>query len=139
MSSEYRKLRYYLDKWFDYIVIFSILIVLWIGAIAIWISTLKFFGITLDIQIQNELAITTALSTIITLKTYQTLKLFVSTTKASIENIMELWLIGLAVKIFFVDSYLTRMTGGVFVIIFLCYLAYKIAKVYFLEKNSDIL
>lgn len=108
----YHRLWKVLDIVFDWIVIFSIAIVALIGIISVIYAGLDIIGFSYKLPIDINYALKTALNTIIVLKTYETLKLFVSTNHASVENILELGLIGLSVKIFFdTTNYLNREAG----------------------------
>lgn len=122
----YHRLWKILDIIFDWIVIFSIAIVAIIGVISILFTGLDMVWLELTLPIEVNYALKTALNTIIILKTYETLKLFVSTNHASVENILELGLIWLSVKIFFdTTNYLNRAAWWIFVMLFACYIALR--------------
>ncbi len=132
----YNRLWRVLDVVFDWIVIFSIAIVAIIGVISILFTGLDMVGLNLELPIEVNYALKTALNTIIILKTYETLKLFVSTNHASVENILELGLIWLSVKIFFdTANYLNRAAGWIFVMLFVCYIGLKSFRHYENKKN----
>ena len=121
----YHRLWKVLDIIFDRIVIFSIGIVAIVWVISIIFAWLDMIWFNYQLPIEVNYALKTALNTIIILKTYETLKLFISTSHASIENILELGLIWLSVKIFFDITYLTRLSGCIFVMLFGCYIILK--------------
>lgn len=121
LNHRYTRLRHFCDIIFDRIVIVSIGVTAIIGIFQIRASVLELFWIHRELPIEVNSALKTALNTIIILKTYETLKLFVSTNHASVQNILELWLIWLSVKIFFDTNYLNREAGWIFVMLFACY------------------
>lgn len=130
----YHRLRKILDIIFDWIVIFSIWIVAIVWVVSIIFAWLDIIWLNYQLPVEVNYALKTALNTIIILKTYETLKLFISTNHASVENILELWLIWLSVKIFFDNKYLTLVSGWIFVMLFACYMVSKYFKR--LEKLS---
>ncbi len=135
----YNRLWKVLDIVFDWIVIFSIAIVAIIWVISILFAGLDMIWLNLELPIEVNYALKTALNTIIVLKTYETLKLFVSTNHASVENILELGLIWLSVKIFFdTTNYLNRAAGWIFVMLFACYIALRYFNRTQTEKSTKL-
>lgn len=121
LNHRYTRLRHFCDIIFDRIVIVSIGVTAVIWILQIGSSVLELFWRHRELPIEVNSALKTALNTIIILKTYETLKLFVSTNHASVQNILELWLIWLSVKIFFDTEYLNRESGWIFALLFACY------------------
>ena len=127
MDRLYTKLRHILDIVFDFIVIFSIFIVAGIWVVeSIKLLWFDFFGIWFDI---NQ-AFRVALNSILIVKVYDTLKMFVSQNQASLLSVIELWLIWLWVKIFFNTDYMTLPTTYIFVLITVSYCLLRFTDMY---------
>ena len=127
MDRLYIKLRHILDIVFDFIVIFSIFIVAGIWVVeSIKLLWFDFFGIWFDI---NQ-AFRVALNSILIVKVYDTLKMFVSQNQASLLSVIELWLIWLWVKIFFNTDYMTLPTTYIFVLITVSYCLLRFTDMY---------
>lgn len=124
-TKSYKIMWKVLDGLSDLIVIVSILITLFTGLYESFELVFKAlpFAISLDFDINQALKI--ALNSVVIVKIYETLKLFISHIPLSLTYIMELWLIGLWVKLFFDESYLSIEKAGIFAIVFLCYVWLK--------------
>lgn len=111
----------FLDGVSDFIVVISILITLFAGlyeSFELIFNKLSFMApFAFDI---NE-ALKIALNSVVIVKIYETLKLFISHEQLSLTYIMELWLIGLWVKLFFDETFLSIEKAGIFALVFACY------------------
>ncbi len=119
----YSKLWKVFDIFFDIIVIIAIGVTAFAGIheilmFFIWTHVLPF-----DINLTKALNI--SLNSIVIVKIYETLKMFVSHEDLSLTHIIEVWLIGLCVKMFFDNSYLSLQNWIIFLMFFGAYIALK--------------
>lgn len=115
----------FLDGVSDLIVIISILITLFAGLYESFELILSKFSFIAPLTFDINQALKIALNSVVIVKIYETLKLFISHEQMSLTYIMELWLIGLWVKLFFDESFLSIEKAGIFAIVFICYVGLK--------------
>lgn len=115
----YKRLWGFFDNFFDGLIVVSIAIIAFAGLYALlqylfWIQSLPF-----DIDMSQAIKI--ALNSVVIVKVYETLRMFISHEEMSLMHLIEVGLIGLSVKIFFGDNNFSWQNTLVFAVFFTAY------------------
>jgi len=124
-TKNYKLMWRFLDGVSDFIVVISILITLFAWLYESFELILSKFSLLAPFAFDINQALKIALNSVVIVKIYETLKLFISHEQLSLTYIMELGLIGLWVKLFFDESFLSIEKAGIFAIVFVCYVWLK--------------
>lgn len=131
----YSKLWKLFDIFFDIIVIIAIGVTAFAGMHEILVFFMWSDVLPVDINLSKALNI--SLNSIVIVKIYETLKMFVSHEDLSLIHIIEVGLIGLCVKMFFDNSYLSLQNWVIFLMFFAAYMALKRWKKHFWIDAHD--
>ena len=120
------------DNFFDGLIVLSIVViaVAWLYALIEYIFWMGFFPFAIDMS----QAIKIALNSVVIIKVYDTLRMFISHEEMSLMHLIEVGLIWLSVKIFFGDSDFSWESTLVFAVFFSAYFLLRFWKTKFVKK-----
>lgn len=131
----------YSTLWKGFDILFDLIVIVAIGVTAFAgiyeVLELFLWSDILNIDINMWKALKIALNSIVIVKIYETLKMFVSHEDLSLIHIIEVGLIGLCVKMFFDNSYLSLQNWVIFLMFFVAYIALKRWKKHFWIDAHD--
>lgn len=132
----YDGLWLFFDNFFDLILVLAIITTAFAGFFELLDPIFHRKFLPPDMSMTQFLKV--ALNSILVVKIYETLRMFISHEDLSLTHLIEVGLIWLAVKIFFDSEYMKINYWILFLIFFVCYIILKWWRNYLVFKKYDI-